>query len=163
MKRFNVTPTAPWVLLLAGLICFTTGCVERRVQFVPVYRAQTDSQPQLQPGPQTLYQPQPSAVQPSTTTWQETAQVTNAPQALAPQQSGAAVVAQAPPPVPAEFVPVAPGPDYYWVPGYWYWSSPGWIWMGGRWTIRPWHGAIWVRGGWYRHRGGWAWRGGHWR
>ena len=37
------------------------------------------------------------------------------------------------------------------------------LWIGGSWTIRPWHGAIWVHGGWYRHRGGWGWRGGHWR
>jgi hypothetical protein len=73
------------------------------------------------------------------------------------------VTAQAPPPQQVEVAPVAPGPDYYWVPGYWYWGGPGWIWAGGRWTIRPWHGAIWVNGGWGRGRGGWHWRGGHWR
>src|SRR5947208_13584195 len=38
---------------------------------------------------------------------------TNAP----PQQPTSTSVAQAPPPPQVEVVPVAPGPDYYWVPG----------------------------------------------
>ena len=154
------------VLLMAGLMCLAAGCVERRVEYVPVYRAQTGSQAQPQYGQQTLYQPQPGTVVTPPTNWQSpepTSAYTNAPSAPPAQQPPNAVVAQAPPPAQVEVVPVAPGPDYYWVPGYWYWGGPGWIWVGGRWTIRPWHGAIWVHGGWARGRGGWHWHGGHWR
>src|SRR5436190_22784514 len=50
------------VLLMAGLMCLAAGCVERRVEYVPVYRAQTGSQAQPQYGQQTLYQPQPGTV-----------------------------------------------------------------------------------------------------
>ncbi len=45
---------------------------------------------------------------------------------------------QTPPPPQTEVVPVAPGPDYYWAPGYWGWDN-GWIWIGGCW--RPWGSA----------------------
>jgi hypothetical protein len=59
---------------------------------------------------------------------------------------------QAPPPVPDQVIPVAPGPDYYWIPGYWGWNS-GWIWIGGRWGFRGGYG--WGGRGWYGH-GGWG-------
>ena len=59
---------------------------------------------------------------------------------------------QAPPPVPAEVIPVAPGPDYYWTPGYWGWNG-GWIWIGGSWGFRGGYG--WGGRGWYGH-GGWG-------
>ena len=141
MKRYDVKsfPALAAVILFASVIALTTGCVERRVQDVPVYRAQTVYQPQQEPGQQTLYQPQPGAVQPPAVNWQTPEPVptyTNA-----PPQPTVTVVAQAPPPPQVEVVPVAPGPDYYWVPGYWYWGGPRWIWIGGRWTIRPWHHA----------------------
>ena len=153
------------IVLLVGVMTLATGCVERRVEYVPVYRTQTAYQTPPQVGQQTLYQPQPGTVVTASTNWQApepTPAYTNAAPAPPAQQPATAVVTQAPPPPQVEVVPVAPGPDYYWVPGYWYWASPGWIWIGGTWTIRPWHGAIWVHGGWYRHRGGWGWRGGHW-
>ena len=148
--------------LFASAIAITTGCVERRVGYVPVYPAQTVYQPQPQPGQQTLYQAPLGTVPPPSANWQApepSLAYTNAP----PQQPTSTSVAQAPPPPQVEVVPVAPGPDYYWVPGYWYWGGRGWLWIGGRWAIRPWHGAIWVRGGWVRGRGGWHWHGGHWR
>ncbi len=50
---------------------------------------------------------------------------------------GAAVTADPPDPL-VEVVPVAPGPDYYWTPGYWGWNN-GWSWLGGRWAPYP-HG-----------------------
>src|SRR5262245_60449655 len=54
-----------------------------------------------------------------------------------------AVVVSQPPPVPqSEVVPVAPGPDYAWTPGYWSWNGGDWVWSSGRWSIRPRHGAI---------------------
>ena len=153
-------------ILFAGIVSLATGCVERRVEYVPVYRSQTVYQTQPQNAQQTIYQSQPGAVQPPSTNWQAAAPAPpddTAPPPAIPQQPAATVVAQAPPPPQVEVVPVAPGPDYYWVPGYWYWGGPGWIWISGRWTIRPWHGAVWVHGGLLRGRGAWRWHGGHWR
>lgn len=105
--------------------------------------------------------------------------VANAPTApAAPAASGAPLVVQPTPPQPApapitvveqsppapivEVVPVAPSPDYYWVPGYWRWNGT-WVWVGGRWSVRPWHGAVWLGGHWGRHGRGYIWVGGRWR
>ena len=167
MKRsqFGIIPALAAVILAAGAVVFATGCVQRRVEYVPVYRAQIAGQPPPQYGGQTLYQPPPGALITPSTNWQSaepTPAYTNAAQASPTQQPPTEVTTQAPPPPQVEYVPVAPGPDYCWVPGYWYWG-PGWIWVGGRWTIRPWHHAIWVRGGWVSHRGRWVFHGGHWR
>ena len=149
------------VILFATAVTMTTSCVERRVEYVPVYSAQTVSrqQPEPQPGQQTLYQPTPGTVPLPSTNWQGTEPPLAYTNALPPTT----IVPQAPPSAQIEVVPVAPGPDYCWVPGYWYWGGRGWLWIGGRWTVRPWHGAIWVGGGWARGRGGWHWHGGHWR
>ena len=168
MKRYKFGTIAALtaVSLAAASAVLSTGCVERRVQYVPVYQAQAPGQTPPQYGGQTLYQPAPGTVITPSTNWQSaepTPAYTNASPASPAQQPPTAVVTQAPPPPQVEYVPVAPGPDYYWVPGYWYWGGPGWIWLGGRWTIRPWHGAIWVRGGWVGHRGRWVFHGGHWR
>ena len=130
------------LILFATVIAAETGCVERRVVYVPSYQY-----------------PAGYAAQPAATSGQ--APVVSPTDTNAPPAS--AVASQAPPPPQVEVVPVAPGADYYWVPGYWYWRANGWVWWGGRWTIRPWHGAIWVHGGWARGRGGWRWHGGHWR
>ena len=67
------------------------------------------------------------------------------PQPVAP---GLVPADQAPPPLPAEVIPVAPGPDYYWIPGYWGWNG-GWIWIGGSWGFRGGYG--WGGRGWYGH------------
>jgi hypothetical protein len=61
---------------------------------------------------------------------------------------------QVPPPPQAEVIPVTPGPDYYWAPGYWGWDG-GWIWIGGGWRLR---GGIGLGWGW----GGWGWPGWGW-
>jgi hypothetical protein len=62
---------------------------------------------------------------------------------------------QTPPPAPEEVVPVAPGPDYYWAPGYWGWNG-GWVWIGGSWCFRGGYGWGGHYGrGWYGH-GGWG-------
>lgn len=82
-----------------------------------------------------------------------------------PPQSGptpAVIAQQAPPPPQVEVIPVAPGPDYCWVGGYWAWRG-GWVWIRGTWVIRPWHGAIWVGGHWTPHGRGHIWIGGRWR
>ena len=44
-----------------------------------------------------------------------------------------------PPPVQAEIAPVAPGPAYVWVPGYWGWHGPrrGYVWVPGAYAVPP--------------------------
>jgi len=65
------------------------------------------------------------------------------------------------PAAPVEVVTVSPGPDYYWVPGYWGWNA-GWIWTGGYWGCRTgwgwggYHGWGGYRGSGWSGRGGWA-------
>ena len=58
-----------------------------------------------------------------------------------------------PPPAQTEVVPVSPGPNFYWSPGYWGWNG-GWIWIGGSWGPRPF--------GWGWHPWGWGWHGSSW-
>jgi hypothetical protein len=50
----------------------------------------------------------------------------------------AGVVGQAPPPPPPEAYIPAPGPDYIWVTGAWFWASDRWVWHHGYWH-RPGH------------------------
>ena len=73
------------------------------------------------------------------------------------------VVTEAPPPAQTEVIPVAPGPDYVWVGGYWVREGPRWVWAPGRYTLRPRPAAVWVPGHWVAHRRGWVWVAGHWR
>lgn len=74
---------------------------------------------------------------------------------------GAVQVIPPPPPAQVEVVTVAPGPDYYWDPGYWSWSGHTYIWIGGSWGCHPhgYWGGHW--GGYYGHPS--AFRHGHWR
>src|SRR5436190_19147067 len=60
--------------------------------------------------------------------------------AIANQTPTTTVVTQSEPPPPeVEFVPISPGPDYLWSPGWWSWNGGAWIWIGGRWhyPVRP--------------------------
>ncbi|MFO1294206.1 MAG: YXWGXW repeat-containing protein [Rubrivivax sp.] len=67
------------------------------------------------------------------------------------------------PPMPQyEAVPVAPGPAYVWIGGYWAWQLGRYTWIGGRWAVPP-QGHGWVPGYWRREGPGWRWRGGYWR
>jgi hypothetical protein len=76
----------------------------------------------------------------------------------------APVAAEAPPPPQVEVVPVAPSPDYAWTPGYWSIGVGGrWVWIGGRYIVRPRAHAVWVGGRWERHSHGYVWVGGRWR
>jgi hypothetical protein len=63
---------------------------------------------------------------------------------------------QAPPPLPEYDQPPAPGPDYYWTPGYWNYGSGGYYWVPGVWVAPPYYGALWTPP--Y-----WGWYGGHYR
>ena len=76
----------------------------------------------------------------------------------------AVVTDQAPPPQQVEVVPVAPGPEYVWMSGYWSVGvGGGWVWIGGRYAIPPRPHAVGVRGHWGRHGRGYVWIGGRWR
>ena len=72
------------------------------------------------------------------------------------------VVQSEPPPLREEVITVSPGPDFFWVGGYWYWRN-GWVWIGGHWDHRPRPGAIWVAPVWEHHPHGWIYSHGHWR
>lgn len=72
----------------------------------------------------------------------------------------AGAVAVEPPPPRYEVVGVAPYPGWFWISGYWTWSSNRHVWVGGRWEApRPgyrWTPHRWepISGG----RGGRGWR-----
>jgi hypothetical protein len=78
--------------------------------------------------------------------------------AAAPQIS-VGISIGAPPPPRAYHVPPQPGPDYYWVEGYWYPQDSHYRWHDGYWTRPPYAGAYWVSpyysGGRY-YQGYWA-------
>jgi len=50
----------------------------------------------------------------------------------------------APPPPRVYARPVAPGPGYVWVDGYWYPVDGRYVWHRGYWTYPPYSGAAWV-------------------
>ena len=108
--------------------------------------------------------PSPTTVaSPLTTNWTA---ASGAVSGSATPTSDPSVVTVAPTPAPApqiEVIPVSPGPDYIWAPGYWSWGGHAWIWIGGGWhhPVRP--GRVWVDGYWGGHGRSRAWVGGHWR
>jgi hypothetical protein len=80
-----------------------------------------------------------------------------------PVATAPAVVAQPPPAPQVEAVPVAPGPEYVWMPGYWSIGiGGGWAWVGGHYGVRPRPHAVWAPGHWGPHARGYVWIGGHW-
>jgi hypothetical protein len=145
-------------LALAGVGALATGCAERQVEYVPVYRVQPAyagqpaNPPPGQPAPNNMTGA-PSAA--PTADWQQPAPTPGAVQA-------AVVAPSAPPVAQVEVVPASPGPYYVWAPGYWAWNG-GWVWIGGSWIVRPRPGAIWVGGHWGRRGRGYVWIGGGWR
>lgn len=50
----------------------------------------------------------------------------------------------APPPPRVVRIPARPGPDYYWVDGYWYPVDGRYVWHNGYWTRPPYGSARWV-------------------
>jgi hypothetical protein len=155
MKHLNLMKTNVWTagLTLAGVAALATGCAERRVEYVPVYRVQPayvgqPAYPPPAPPPANSVTGAPPAA--PTADWQQA-------------QAAPPVVAPAAPPAPqVEVVPVSPGPYYAWAPGYWGWNG-GWVWVGGQYVVRPRPGAVWVGGHWGRHGHGYIWIGGRWR
>jgi hypothetical protein len=63
-----------------------------------------------------------------------------------------------PPPRVVAIRPVAPGPDFLWVEGYWYPVGGHYTWHGGYWTRSPYAGARWVA----PHHDGERFFGGYW-
>jgi hypothetical protein len=49
-----------------------------------------------------------------------------------------------PPPRVLRVRPVAPGPDFVWIDGYWFADGHRWKWHDGYWTRPPYAGARWV-------------------
>jgi len=49
-----------------------------------------------------------------------------------------------PPPRVLRVRPVAPGPDFFWVDGYWYPAGGRYRWHDGYWTRPPYAGARWI-------------------
>src|SRR5579859_3320032 len=95
MKTILITLSASCIAALV------TGCVERRVEYVPAYQVP----PTYQPGPAYTYAPQTAYQSPPAQTPDASAAAV-APQANAP--SNPVVEAQTPPPAPqVEVVPVA--------------------------------------------------------
>ena len=87
-----------------------------------------------------------------------------APTAIAnPTSANTTVVVQSAPPPQVEVIPVTPGPDYVWTPGFWSWNSGAWIWIGGYWHYPSRPGHVWIGGHWAGHGRGRAWVGGYWR
>jgi len=93
--------------------------------------------------------------------------VTTVPSAPATETSNPAstttvVVPPSPAPAPpVEVIPVSPGPDYLWTPGWWSWNGGAWIWFSGYWghPMRP--GHVWFKGNFYHGRGAEPFHGGH--
>lgn len=89
--------------------------------------------------------------------------------AISPPQVGvvvtpAAVWAPVPPPAPRfEAMPVAPGPNFFWVPGYWHWQGHHHHWIGGHWEAQR-ERHYWAPHRWDRDdHGRWRSSGGYWR
>ncbi|MGA7284703.1 MAG: hypothetical protein WBW87_09215 [Candidatus Cybelea sp.] len=80
----------------------------------------------------------------------------------AAQVYGGVYVQTAPPAPIYEVVPGAPGPNYYWVGGYWRWNGYRYVWAHGYYAAAPYSGAVWHAGHWAHDRYGWSWRAGHW-
>jgi len=77
---------------------------------------------------------------------------------------GVAVYVRTPPPPPiGEPVLVAPGPGYYWIPGYQSWNGARYVWIPGHWESVPMGRRVWIQGHWAHNHHGWYWVPGHWR
>lgn len=72
------------------------------------------------------------------------------------------VVKIAPPPVKKEVRMKSPGPNHFWVAGYWKWDGKKYVWIDGRWMPSR-TGYVWAPGRWKKVRVGWEWVEGQWR
>ena len=51
-----------------------------------------------------------------------------------------------PPALPVYTIPIAPGPNYQWEPGYWSYGAYGYYWVPGTWVPAPSVGLYWTPG-----------------
>ncbi|MGO8675820.1 MAG: hypothetical protein ACLQVX_08115 [Limisphaerales bacterium] len=72
------------------------------------------------------------------------------------------VVTETPPSPKPEVSGVAPSAAYFWVGGYWAYHDKRWVWVPGRWELRPRPNALWSPGHWNKTATGWVWAPGHW-
>ena len=87
-------------------------------------------------------------------------------EATAPPVQGEVVVQGEPPPPPpaqVEVVPVAPGPEFFWVPGYHRWWGGRYVWVAGRYERRPHPAARWEAAHWEVRPNGRVFVEGRWR
>ncbi|MCX6924311.1 MAG: YXWGXW repeat-containing protein [Verrucomicrobia bacterium] len=183
MKYLNLVDTKAWIgsLALVGLAALITGCAEPQTSYVPVYHVQPTYVVQQPYPPTVVYAVQPAPPQPvagsvpianpaaPTTDWQPPpappapaqVQAPPPPPPAAPPQK-VVLVPTAPPPLLVEARPLAPGPYYVWISGYWAWNG-NWVWGSGHWAARPRPTAIWVSGHWAPHGHGYVWVAGGWR
>jgi hypothetical protein len=68
----------------------------------------------------------------------------------------------APPAIPVYVQPIAPGPDFIWIPGYWAYGPDGYYWVPGTWVLAPYIGALWTPGYWAWSGGLYLWHAGYW-
>ncbi len=71
-------------------------------------------------------------------------------------------VGMAPPPLLVEEVGAAPGFGYVWIAGHHAWHGDAYVWVPGRWQLRPYEKARWVPGSWRHDESGWYWIEGRW-
>jgi hypothetical protein len=76
--------------------------------------------------------------------------------------TGEVLVAKAPPAPRTEVVTVAPSTSHVWQAGYWSYRNGRYVWVPGRYELRPRASAVWVPGHWDRTTRGWVWTPGHW-
>ncbi|MFI5181397.1 MAG: YXWGXW repeat-containing protein [Thermoanaerobaculia bacterium] len=76
---------------------------------------------------------------------------------------GAVYVRMAPPPPMVETIGVAPGAGYVWIGGHHAWRGEAYVWVPGRWELRPHEHDRWVPGRWRHNREGWFWVEGRWK
>jgi hypothetical protein len=80
-----------------------------------------------------------------------------------PDGSEAIETSEAPPPLPEYEQPPAPGPDYYWTPGYWAWGQDGgYYWVPGEWVEAPFVGAVWTPPYWDYEGSAYLFHSGYW-
>ena len=77
--------------------------------------------------------------------------------------SAEVIIKVAPPAAIVETRPVAPGPNYVWIPGYHNYVNGAYVWTPGRWEVPPRPHARWVAHKWVRRHGGYVLVEGHWR
>ena len=159
--RFNLSATDIVALKNGGVSEPIITAMLKRDKDLPPTPAPVVVSPQVQsPPPISVPNPPTAATIPNAATVPDAPSISTAP--LTPTAPPPVVVEQSPPAARAEVVPASPGAGYYWVPGYWTWNGT-WVWVSGRYAIRPAHAAVWVPGHWGRHGRGYIWVGGYWR